>query len=79
MEISEEDIRTQAAELEANGKGGEAFMLLSKHNLLDYCPRMHLKALHLPCGKRGECFGGNCSRLPKGAKLKFNYNEPFAH
>lgn len=79
MEISEEDIRTQAAELEANGKGGEAFNLLSKHDLLEYCPRMHLRALHLPCGKRGECFGGNCPRLPKGAKLKFNYNEPFAH
>lgn len=79
MEISEEDIRTQAAELEAAGDGRGAFILLSQHGLLEYCPRMHLRALHLPCGKRGECFGGDCPRLPKGAKLKFNYNEPFAH
>lgn len=78
MDFSEEDIRAQAAELEANGKGREAFMLLSKYNLLEYCSRMHLRAVHLPCGTRGECFGGNCPKLPKNAKFRFNYNKPFA-
>lgn len=78
MESSDDEIRAYASKLEAEGKGGEAFLLLSQHNLLDYCPRMHLRAVHLPCGTRGECFGGNCPKLPKNAKFRFNYNKPFA-
>lgn len=78
MESSDDEVRAQASKLEAEGKGGEAFLLLSQHNLLEYCPRMHLRAVHLPCGTRGECFGGNCPRLPKDAKFRFNYNKPFA-
>lgn len=73
------EVWNEVHRLQAENKGREAFILLSKHGLLDYCPRLHLRAINLPCGKRGECFGGNCPRLPEGAKLKFNYNEPYAH
>lgn len=32
------------------------------------CPRLHTKALHLPCGQRAECFGVNrCSQCPPDA------------
>lgn len=37
-------------------------------DMKDYCARMRLKATHLPCGERVECFRyGRCSRVPKDA------------
>ncbi len=32
----------------------------------EYCERMKLNAMHLPCGKREECTG--CARAPKGVR-----------
>ncbi len=41
----------------------------AQRGLLLECPRMHLRALQLPCGNRPECFGfPRCPHCPKGAK-----------
>ncbi len=34
----------------------------------DYCPRMKVKAMHLPCGEREECAG--CERSPEFLKYQ---------
>ena len=36
---------------------------------MQICPRMHVRAKDLPCGKREECFGKKkCQHLPPGIK-----------
>lgn len=41
---------------------------------MEYCPRMHVRMVNLPCGQRPECWGGNnCERAKsKGVKRFFN-------
>ena len=78
--LSEEYIQSKISNLKKENKISELFSFLEKHNLLKFCPRLHLRAMELPCGTREECFCGYCPNLPKDAvPIQFNFNEPFAH
>lgn len=75
--MDEKEIRKESKRLIKEGKKKEAFLLLYEHDLLPYCPRLHLKAFKLPCGEREECFGGHCPNLPKGAVFRIRFNAPY--
>ena len=75
--MDEKEIRKESKRLIKEGKKKEAFLLLYEHDLLPYCPRLHLRALKLPCGEREECFGGKCPNLPKGAVFRIRFNAPY--
>lgn len=47
------------------GSNSDQSAFLEAHaSQLQHCPRMHLTALNLPCGKRQECMiGTKCERL----------------
>ena len=78
--VSELYFQSKIATLKKKNKTNDLFQFLKEHNLLKYCPRLHLRAMELPCGTREECFCGYCPNLPKDAKpIQFNFNEPFAH
>lgn len=78
--LSEDYIQSKIKELKNGNKINDLFQFLKSHNLLKYCPRLHLRAMELPCGTREECFCGYCPNLPKDAvPIQFNFNEPFAH
>ena len=77
--MNEEEIRELAKKLQEEGKGKEAFALLADNNLLEYCPRLHLRAIKLPCGERGECEGGECEKRPAVMKFKHHYNHPHGY
>ena len=78
--VSEPYFQSKIATLKKENKINDLFQFLKAHNLLKYCPRLHLRAMELPCGTREECFCGYCKNLPKDATpIQFNFNEPFAH
>ena len=78
--LSEKYIQSKITKFKNDNKGFELFQFLKAHNLLKYCPRLHLRAMELPCGTREECFCGHCPNLPKdAAPIQFNFNKPFAH
>lgn len=77
--MQEEEIRELAQKLRDEGRGKEAFLLLDEHGLLEYCPRLHLKAFKLPCGERGECEGGECPKRPAKMKFRHHYNHPHGY
>ena len=70
--LSEKYIQSKITKFKNDNKGFELFQFLKAHNLLKYCPRLHLRAMELPCGTREECF---CDAVP----IQFNFNKPFAH
>lgn len=78
--LSEVYIQSKISNLKKENKISELFSFLEKHHLLKFCPRLHLRAMELPCGTREECFCGYCKNLPKGASRPvLSFNEPFSH
>ena len=52
-----------------SGSVDRAVSLLAENNLLQECPRLHVRQLRLPCGQRNECFGvERCPMCPATAK-----------
>lgn len=49
-------------------------IIVANDGEMEYCPRMHVRMVNLPCGQRPECWGGNnCERAKsKGVKRFFD-------
>lgn len=72
-------LRRKAEKMKRSGCGGGHVMdVMARAGMLRECPRLHLKASSLPCGKREECFGKvRCENLPANVEFKKNLNGQF--
>ena len=56
-----------------------AFRLKAMTGRLQECPRLHVRATSLPCGRRPECFGKiRCDKCPAGAAPPSGLDNPWA-
>ena len=61
------------------GTASGIMALLAQKRRLQECPRLHVRATSLPCGRRPECFGKiRCDKCPAGAAPPSGLDNPWA-
>ena len=61
------------------GTASGIMALLAQKRQLQECPRLHVRATSLPCGRRPECFGKiRCDKCPAGAAPPSGLDNPWA-
>ena len=45
-------------------------IIVANDGEMEYCPRMHVRMVDLPCGQRPECWGGNNCERAKSKGIK---------